>query len=117
MLVVLLIALIVFGPKRLPEVGRTVGKGLREFRRATDEIRGEIQSTMQDDEPAEEDAEDDEPFISFGSSVGLQRELADLAGMLQQANVPAQSPVARCLQVMRTAADQSVANELPIIVW
>jgi sec-independent protein translocase protein TatA len=53
LLVVLLIALIVFGPKRLPEVGRTVGKGLREFRRATDEIRGEIQSTMEDDEPAE----------------------------------------------------------------
>jgi hypothetical protein len=72
-----------------------------------------------EDEPAddEEEAEDDEPFISFGSSVGLQRELAELAGLLQQANVPAQSSVARCLQMMRTAADQSVANELPIIVW
>jgi hypothetical protein len=74
-----------------------------------------------EDEPAadaeEEDAEDDEPFISFGSSVGLQRELAELAGLLQQANVPSQSSVARCLHVMRTAADQSVANELPIIVW
>jgi len=74
-----------------------------------------------EEEPAEDededDAEDDEPFISFGSSVGLQRELAELAGMLQQANVPSQSSVARCLLVMRTAADQSVANELPIIVW
>src|SRR5262249_45493327 len=37
--------------KRLPEVGRTVGKGLREFRRATSEIRGEIESTLED-EPA-----------------------------------------------------------------
>jgi len=71
----------------------------------------------EDDEAAEEDEEDDEPFISFGSSVGLQRELAELAGMLQQAGVPSQSPASRCLQVMRTAADQSVANELPIIVW
>jgi hypothetical protein len=75
----------------------------------------------EDDHSAEEedadDDEDDEPFISFGSSVGLQRELAELAGLLQQANVPSQSPVARCLLVMRTAADQSVANELPIIVW
>ena len=31
-LVVLVIALIVFGPKRLPELGRSVGKGIREFR-------------------------------------------------------------------------------------
>ncbi len=30
--VVLIIALIVFGPKRLPELGRSLGKGIREFR-------------------------------------------------------------------------------------
>jgi sec-independent protein translocase protein TatA len=30
--VVLVIALLVFGPKRLPEMGRSVGKGLREFK-------------------------------------------------------------------------------------
>ena len=71
----------------------------------------------EDDQPAEDEGEDDEPFTSFGSSVGLQRELAELAGMLQQAGVPSQSSVARCLLVMRAAADQSVANELPIIVW
>jgi len=73
----------------------------------------------EDDAPAddEDDVEDDEAFISFGSSIGLQRELVRLAGMLQQAKVPSQSPVARCLLVMRAAADQSVANELPIIVW
>jgi hypothetical protein len=70
----------------------------------------------EDEEPAEED-EEDEPYISFGSSVGLQRELAELANLLQQAGVPSQSAVVRCLQVMRTAADQSIANELPIIVW
>lgn len=31
-LVVLVIALIIFGPKRLPELGRSLGKGIREFR-------------------------------------------------------------------------------------
>jgi len=77
----------------------------------------EAEDEAPDEEEAEDDDEDDEAFISFGSSVGLQRELAELAGMLQQAGVPTQSSVARCLLVMRTAADQSVANELPIIVW
>ncbi len=38
MIVVLIIALIVLGPKRLPEVGRSVGKGMREFK---DAISGE----------------------------------------------------------------------------
>ena len=72
-----------------------------------------------EEEPAEdeEDEEDDDHFISFGSSVGLQRELVELDGMLRQAGVASQSSVVRCLQVLRTAADQSVANELPIIVW
>ena len=39
LLVVLLIALLIVGPQRLPELGRTVGKGLRELRRAQDEVR------------------------------------------------------------------------------
>ncbi len=32
MAIVLIIALVVFGPKRLPELGRSLGKGIREFR-------------------------------------------------------------------------------------
>ena len=32
LVVVLIIALVIFGPKRLPELGRSVGKGIREFR-------------------------------------------------------------------------------------
>ena len=31
-LIVLIIALVVFGPKRLPELGKSVGRGIREFR-------------------------------------------------------------------------------------
>ena len=49
-IVILLIALLVFGPKRLPEIGKTVGKGLREFRKATQDIKDEISSSMDVDE-------------------------------------------------------------------
>lgn len=38
LLLILVIALVVFGPKRLPEIGRALGKGLREFRRATSDL-------------------------------------------------------------------------------
>jgi hypothetical protein len=69
----------------------------------------------EDDQAPDEEGE--EPFISFGSSVGLQRELGELADMLQQAGVSAQSGAFRCLRALREAADQSLANDLPIIVW
>jgi TatA/E family protein of Tat protein translocase len=43
---ILLIALLVFGPKRLPDVGRTLGKGLREFRKATTDLKRTVESEI-----------------------------------------------------------------------
>jgi Tat protein translocase TatB subunit len=51
LIVILLVALIVVGPKRLPEVGRSIGKSLRELRRASDEVRYSFETSL-DDEPA-----------------------------------------------------------------
>jgi sec-independent protein translocase protein TatA len=42
LLIVLVIALVVFGPQRLPEMGRQLGQTIREFRAATTEIRSQI---------------------------------------------------------------------------
>jgi sec-independent protein translocase protein TatA len=50
-LIILVIALIVFGPRRLPEMGKTVGRSLREFRRATSDIRSEITADLEDEPP------------------------------------------------------------------
>jgi TatA/E family protein of Tat protein translocase len=51
-LVVLVVALLVFGPKRLPEVGKQVGRGLRELRKIQDTVRDEINDVLHhDDEP------------------------------------------------------------------
>lgn len=43
--VVLLVALLFFGSKKIPEVARGLGKGLREFKKATEEIKKEITET------------------------------------------------------------------------
>ncbi len=42
--VILVVALLVLGPKRLPELARAVGKFVREFRRQTDEVRSTLET-------------------------------------------------------------------------
>ena len=39
LLIILIVALVVFGPSKLPELGSSLGKGIREFRKTTDEFR------------------------------------------------------------------------------
>jgi len=46
MLVIGVIALLVFGPSRLPELGRMVGRAMREFRRASDEFRSTVETNL-----------------------------------------------------------------------
>jgi sec-independent protein translocase protein TatA len=41
-LIVLVLALVVFGPKRLPEIGGALGKGIKEFKRGTSEIEERV---------------------------------------------------------------------------
>ncbi|TBH21126.1 Sec-independent protein translocase subunit TatA/TatB [Thermus thermamylovorans] len=45
-LVILLIALLLFGPKKLPELGRSLGQSIREFKRGAQEIREELERSM-----------------------------------------------------------------------
>ncbi|MBU1185344.1 MAG: Sec-independent protein translocase protein TatB [Acidobacteria bacterium] len=47
LLAILAIALLVFGPKKLPEVGRSIGRALREFRKTSDEIKERIEDEIQ----------------------------------------------------------------------
>ena len=49
---ILVLALLIFGPKRLPEVGRTLGRGMKEFRRATSDLKRSIEHEIDlDDSP------------------------------------------------------------------
>ncbi len=51
-LMILVIALLIFGPKKLPEVGRTIGKGLAEFRKASSDLKRSVNAelALDDDE-------------------------------------------------------------------
>ena len=47
LLVIFVVALLVFGPKKLPELGRSLGKGIAEFRRASAELRTSLEKEVQ----------------------------------------------------------------------
>ncbi len=49
-ILILILALIIFGPKRLPEIGRTLGKTLGEFKKATDDLKNTIEREVRVEE-------------------------------------------------------------------
>ena len=46
MIFIFLLALLLFGPKRMPEIGRQIGRALNEFRRASNEFKSQIESEI-----------------------------------------------------------------------
>jgi sec-independent protein translocase protein TatA len=53
-LVILVVALLIFGPKKLPELGRSLGQSIREFKRGAQEIREELEKSVEVKEVKEE---------------------------------------------------------------
>ena len=47
MIVIFVLALVLFGPKKLPELGRTIGKAITEFRRASNDLKATFEREMQ----------------------------------------------------------------------
>ena len=59
MLVIFIVALLVFGPKELPELGKSLGKGIREFRKATNELKSTWDEQVRDIEAPLDDVKKD----------------------------------------------------------
>ncbi len=50
LLLIFIIALLLFGPRKLPEIGRTLGKAMNEFKRATNDLQRSLEEEIQVDE-------------------------------------------------------------------
>ncbi len=46
LLVIMVIALLIFGPRKLPELGRSIGKGLSEFKRASNDLKRSLEEEI-----------------------------------------------------------------------
>jgi sec-independent protein translocase protein TatA len=52
LLVIFVIALIVFGPRRLPEIGKALGQGINEFKRASKDLQDRLEHEIEQDRQA-----------------------------------------------------------------
>lgn len=92
LVVVLLVALLVFGPNRLPEIGAKLGRGLRDMRRATRALSTELDQTRRAvEEPAREIAK---PFEDIAQSA---KQVAQAAETLRHPGRALQDDIRRTL--------------------
>ena len=77
LLVIFVIALIIFGPRKLPELGRSLGKGINEFKRASNELKStfeeevrleEQRNTQRSAAPAQPRPADDPGVVARGDA-------------------------------------------------
>ena len=61
MLVILVVALIIFGPRKLPELGRSLGRSINEFKRASNELRNTLEEEIRLEEQKPEPKPKTEP--------------------------------------------------------
>jgi TatA/E family protein of Tat protein translocase len=56
LVIILVIALIIFGPRKLPELGRSLGRSLGEFKKASNELRSTLEEEVRIEEQKEQRA-------------------------------------------------------------
>lgn len=77
LIIIFVVALIVFGPRKLPELGKSLGKGLAEFRRASNELRSTIEDEVRAIEAETTTNLNDEPGSKSSSEVNAGAPIED----------------------------------------
>ena len=98
MLVIGVLALLVFGPSKLPELGRMVGRALREFRRASDEFRSTVESNLHINDPDPITPPAPEPVVATPTPVLPSEAEATIAAEGKTATVTAEPGEPYCAQ-------------------
>lgn len=85
-LIIVAFALIFIGPKKLPELARNLGKGLREFQKAKDELMHHVHTEEQDIKKVLDDGEDDHHSALTGVNLSEEEVEAEVAAMEKALN-------------------------------
>ena len=105
LLVIMIVALLVFGPAKLPELARSLGRGLAEFRRASLDLRQSVMDASEE-RPAEKSAEKSEK----GGRTPAERAKALAAGTQPEGDPKAEAGAAT--EAATEAAPPSTENRI-----
>ena len=75
LLIIFVIALIVFGPRKLPELGRTLGKSLGEFKRASNDLRNTLEEEIHVEERTRREPRASAPAVPEDDPNTLEEEI------------------------------------------
>ena len=101
LILIFVVALLLFGPRKMPQIGRSIGRAMGEFRRASNEFKRTIE-----DEVAADEIRDVEKDLKGLKDVG--KELRDLKKTIEN---PIESTVKKVLEDPADDSDQSPAKE------
>ena len=95
LIIILIVALIVFGPKKLPDLAKSLGKGMAEFKKATDDFKSTIQSDMSSIENEVRDVKKDINEEIYNPEVASQAEIqASSEAPQPESSIPPADPTA-----------------------
>ncbi|NIS75463.1 MAG: twin-arginine translocase subunit TatB [Deltaproteobacteria bacterium] len=85
-LLVLLIALIFFGPKKLPDLARSLGRGVAEFKKAADEVKRSFEEVVEEESLKKELKDELQELKDMGSDLekDVKKEVGDLEDDLKK---------------------------------
>lgn len=88
---IFLVVLLFFGAKRLPDLFRSLGKSMREFKKATSEIEDDIRTAMDEEPEAKKPAKMDSSSSKAATTAPKEVESEDIAEELESDDVPAKN--------------------------
>ncbi len=112
MLIILLVVLIFFGPKRLPDLAKSMGKGLAEFKKASEEVRQGIEEAVREEESAAGEAAGQAPSPAPRPDLPPSAEKPPEPSQPYQESIPFAAPSRRdTTQESRSATPEATASE------
>jgi sec-independent protein translocase protein TatB len=108
------LALVIFGPKKLPEIGRQLGKLVLEFRRASNEFKMQIEEELRSAEQADRQQQIAAQPVAPASTPELSSEVPTIRPPSDGITVSADSPSSRVIPVHEEVAElEAVAGDHP----
>ncbi len=104
LLIIAAIALIVFGPNKLPELARAFGKAMREFKKATEEVKESFEAETRELDELKSTITDDKALADLAEEISKPLEVHDPPPPIPGESMPQEAPPSEEVSALRSVA-------------